>query len=188
MTNQAAGFTLIEVLVALVLLSIFSITTYRSLDAVLTAEQHGRQEMAHWQRLATAFDRMHSDLNQATGNVEARHGWTRGFVASTESSQGFQFERLLAEDQAGGLQRIGYRLNDGALIRTTWTENQPVSAPPNEAVLLEHVTTLTLRYLNDQGQWQTLWIPKGTAPLPKAVEVVLSLPDQPTLRRIFLVQ
>ena len=38
--RTARGFTLIEVLVALVLLTLFTVVTFRALDAVLKAQRH----------------------------------------------------------------------------------------------------------------------------------------------------
>jgi len=50
------------VLVALVLLSVFSLAAYQGLNTVLAAERQALGEMARWRVLALAFTRIDNDL------------------------------------------------------------------------------------------------------------------------------
>src|SRR5262249_27229329 len=49
------GFTLVELLVALLVLSLLALTSYRGLSAVLDARQHVSAESEKWRRVAAFF-------------------------------------------------------------------------------------------------------------------------------------
>lgn len=50
--TAARGFTLIEVLTALLVLSLLALMSYRGLSAVLDAREHVRAETEKWRRVA----------------------------------------------------------------------------------------------------------------------------------------
>lgn len=190
MKTGARGFTLLEVLVALVLLSLFAVTSYKALDSVLTAEQHASAEMVRWRQLALAFSRIKTDLANAVPGIESRHGWRRGLRAGQDAGTPWlDLDRLLPEDQDGGVQRIGYRYQDGALLRRVWREGAPLTEQPAEAPILEGLAGLDLRYLDQGGAWQPDWLPEaGHGVLPRAVEMQFRFVSGQPLRRVFLLQ
>jgi general secretion pathway protein J len=185
------GFTLLEVLVALVLLTVFSVTAYRALDAVLQAERHATSDMARWRQLSLAFARIEADLGNAIAGLEPRHGQARGVHAGRDEAGAahFDLDRLLPEDRGGGVQRVGYLYRDGELRRRVWPDNAPAGTSPADTTVLAGLAELGLRYLDQAGQWRTDWSPRpGYEPLPRAVELRLRQVSGPDIRRVFLLQ
>lgn len=185
------GFTLLEVLVALVLLTLFAVTSYRALDSVLAAERHATAEMVRWRQLALAFARIKADLANAVADVEPGPGQPRGLRAGEEivGEPHLDLDRLLPEDQVGGLQRIGYRYADGALMRRVWQDGPDAAGAPNEAPILDGLRGLSLRYLDRHGRWLPVWPATGEmGTLPRAVELRLDIDDGAPLRRVFLLR
>ncbi len=60
-----AGFSLIEVLVALAVFAIASVIAYRGLDAVASTKSALDLEIRFWRELGLVFDRMEVDVGQS---------------------------------------------------------------------------------------------------------------------------
>lgn len=188
--KSAAGFTLMEVLVALVLMTVFTVVTYRALDSVLGAQQRAKAEMERWRALATVFARMESDLSNSVAQVGARAPVTSVFKNSRNPDGSGQFElvRLLPEDQDAGLLRVGYRCAKDRLLRLVWPDVDQDLAPPLDFTLLKGLSTCEFRYLDVEGQWQPVWVAAKGQRLPRAVELKLVEAEGAELRRVWRVQ
>jgi type II secretion system protein J len=99
--------------------------------------------------------------------------------------------------QRPALERVSYRLDNGTLRRMHWPELDVAQATtPIAQDLLDHVKSVTFRYLTDARQWTDEWPPVTSvvfSPLaanptlrmrPLAVEVTLELDDWGTIVRI----
>ena len=79
------------------------------------------------------------------------------------------------------MQRVRYRLNDGALIREYWPVLDPVLAmEPIEEVLLENVAHVKFEFLdieNAQPEWEPVWPPLriDASDWPKAVRFAIEI-------------
>jgi general secretion pathway protein J len=190
MGRRASGFTLLEVLVALVLLALFAFSGYRALNGVLQAESHARGELERWQKLARVFTRIGADLQEAVQVLPAPGTPPATFVAERAGSgeAAFRLHRFAGEAAGEGLQQVAYRFSSGKLYRFVTrpdlvpaAEGETLSAP-----LLEGLERTGFRYLDRAGSWRPDWAASGELPL--AVEVVLSWPDGMALRRVFRTQ
>lgn len=91
-------------------------------------------------------------------------------------------------------QRLGYRLNQGAVEELVWPVlDQGPRTVPAVYPLLSGVSSLTLRYLDANKAWQTTWPVLSGSPtpaqnIPKAVEVVLTLDSGETITRLLLLK
>lgn len=179
------GFTLIEVLVALVLLALLTLTSYRALNAVLEAERHARAEMSAWQSLALVFTRIEADLQDAVSPAVPASVNQPGFLAERleTGKLAFSFDRQLPADEADGLRRVQYLYLDGSLSRADWPHTQTVL--PTGTELLVNLSGLELRFLDREGVWQGDWPASRQGILPRAVELQLAWPDGRAIRRVF---
>lgn len=179
-----------EVLVALVLLTLFILVTYRALDAVLESQRRIAAEMTRWRELAAAFAWIDSDLSNAVASGNTRERTGMAFLGATDTTGAMQFElvRLLPEDADAGLRRVGYRCETNKLVRLVWPEVDEVALAPKRSALLEGLSACAFRYLDIAGQWLPAWPPPPSQPLPRAVELTLVETDGTALRRVWRVQ
>ena len=91
---RARGFTLIEVLSALLILSLLALMSYRGLSAVLDAREHTRNETDKWRRVSAFFARFERDVQLAaprpvrTASSDAAIGGTIGAGTATATTTG----------------------------------------------------------------------------------------------------
>lgn len=197
----ASGVTLIELLVALVVFSIFALMAYAGLTRLLEGRARLAAEQRVWEDLSAVFLRLSDDLAHARAR---RVRDVAGFFLPAFSGRPYD-SRALAEPSLeltrGGelhygdglhsdLRRIGWRLRDGRLIRITWPVlDRAPTTRPLEAELLGDVETFELKFQAGQGGSGENWPPAGAQPdvLPDAVEVVLAVKGVGRFKRLFLV-
>jgi general secretion pathway protein J len=188
--NRAQGFTLMEVLVALVLLTLFALVTFRALDAVLEAQRRATSEMAHWHELASAFARMDADLANAAARPDPKVPLAGGFeiLLNEDGSMQFDLVRLLPEDADQAVQRVGYRCTGKSLERLVWPDADNPLLGPIKITLLEGLSACAFQYMNELGQWLPTWQPQTGKPFPRAVELSIATADGTPIRRVLRVQ
>lgn len=199
MSRKHKGFTLVELLVALMILTFISVAGYRGLNAVLQARERVAAETRKWQHLAFLFSRMELDIAQAvhrpvretTGDLSPE--WVGHRVPVGENDAELTFTRAGMNDQGTEMlspQRIAYRLERGAIIMLRWPElDQEPRTKPMRYTLLEGVREFKLRYQDNNNNWQELWPPAGlNSGTPTAVEIHLTLADGEKISRIFALQ
>jgi general secretion pathway protein J len=88
-------------------------------------------------------------------------------------------------------QRSAYRIEDDELIRYHWNVlDRTVNNLPVATVLLDNVESLNFRFLQPDGDWVEQWPPAVSQSssdsnlLPRAVTIVLVLPDEGELTRV----
>ena len=197
MTRQR-GFTLIEVLVATVILAILSVMAHRGVAETRLAVERTREHMARVREVQRAMTVVAADFRQlaprpvrelvgdgyrpalerdpnAVDLVElSRSGWTNTIGAPR-----------------GTVQRIVYVLEEGSLVRRHWqVTDATLGNEPVTRKLLTDVERVEIRYLDAGREWQTQWPPLGAPPevslrtRPLAVEVIVVLADYGELRRV----
>jgi general secretion pathway protein J len=196
-TLPPAGFTLVEVMLAIAIFALTSAIAYRGLTAVLTAREHLVQENHKWRALAMLFARIEGDLTSVVNRpVRDSFGNTRpAFEASADPLVGpddaaVSFTRMGFAGYTGvpaNIQRLGYRLNGQAIEKLTWNApDQPPRGAAVHSVLLSGVTAFDLRYLDRNRQWQTRWPQSGGgSTFPVLVEMTLTLASGERFTRLF---
>lgn len=186
----ARGFTLMEVLVAMVLLSLFAVVAYRALDAVLNIQRQAIVKMDRLNELAAAFAIIDKDLTNATIRVDPRIPGDGGFRAlmTQDGAARFDLLRLHPEDADNGLQRTGYRCAGETLNRLVWQDvNNPFDTP-QESTLLDGLGSCTFKYMGTGGQWLSVWQAQTGSLPPSAVELNVTESDGTPIRRVFAVR
>ena len=187
------GFTLIELMVAL---AIFAMVSVVSFSGIMLMIDNRDRVTAHAERLAdiqTALTLLQRDLQQAAARpIRDPFGDPRAAMLAEDLAD-LEFTRSGHSNPLGirrsELQRVAYRIEEGALQRLSWSvlDQQP-EPPRQDRVLLERIEDIELRFMDDDTQWLQIWPPAGaetaTALLPRAVEVTLTLEDLDTITRV----
>lgn len=189
-----AGFTLVELLVALAifaLISVAGVTLLRSGSDTQIAVKNRLEEYSRINRLSNA---MEGDLAQAIARP-LRDPSGQPVPAFTENDAGtagalFGFVRAgwsnYDEAPRAGLQRVAYVWEDGDLKRLSWPMLDG-TAPADAATLIENVGAAQVQFKDDKGDWRSDWTATDAMALPRAVELRLTIKDKPEQRMLFLV-
>ena len=192
--HYTRGFTLIEVLTALLILSLLALMSYRGLGAVLDAREHVRQETDKWRRVAAFFARFERDVQLAAPRpVRTAAGiappWQGQAIAAPEAQ--LEFSRFASSEGVDTARRIGYRLNEKQEIEL-WLWPGLDIAPdtkPARYPVLAGVKTFELLYMNSALAWVNTW-PNSPSdqPIPRAVRLRIVLATNEEIVRLFVLQ
>ena len=190
------GFTLLEVLIAIAIFSLISLSSFTIFDTVLSSDESAKNRSERQNELQRAFIILERDIIQiarrsARLNGEAplegllqtsvntfvsdeqalafvRHGWTNPGLLLPRSD----------------MQAVAYRLVDETLERLHFNfVDAVVGEEPKIRPLISDVTTLKFEYYNDE-KWQETWPEKF---LPLAIAIEVNTKDYGVIRRQFLV-
>lgn len=187
---RGAGFTLVELLVALVIFSTMAVIAYSGLSAVTTTHERLSEREATLADIGRALSLIERDLR----SLAPRRVWAANAPLPPLSAQGPMLEvstfgrgRVLGPD-LGLVERIGYLSDGDALYRQRWPAPDRLPATrPDQQRLLAEVEQLRWRFLDLQGRWQDRWPVPGAADAdawPRAVEFVLVHARLGELRRL----
>lgn len=203
MRRAGAGFTLLELLIAIALFALLGLATYRMLEAVLRSDEVVRAQEVQLRQLARALWSLERDLIQAVPRP-IRDGYgdeQNAFVGQLASiDQGVSFEltrsgwRNPTDLRRANLQRVRWRLAGDGLERLYWVVlDRDVDSQPRVQRVLEDVSALRLRYLDSESAWHEEWPPfefgrrdpeHQVRRLPAAVEVSFEHPRYGSITRL----
>src|ERR1700751_1522178 len=110
--SGARGFTLIELMVAIAILAVIAVLSWRGLDQIIRGRQTITTAMEDERVFAQLFDQMRIDARQAATEDEV------GQPSVLVASSGLQIVReLVAPGAAPRLQVVRYRVLDGRMTR-----------------------------------------------------------------------
>lgn len=198
LVRRSGGFTLIELLVAIAIFAIIAALAYGGLDSVVNQRRKTAAAMQQLRTMQLAITIMERDFDQLVPRTirDSLQGMPLpAIMGNPQNLPQVEFTRggwsnPLAEVRSTQ-QRVAYELDNGNLLRLSWTELDRVDqTQPLKQTLLTDVTAFSLRYMDGNGQWQEQWPPLNTsanlylARLPRAVEIKLTLKDRGEFTRL----
>jgi general secretion pathway protein J len=201
--KRLRGFTLVEVLVAILIFAIISAIAFSGINSVLNARTRIVEDNRKWREVAMAFAMIERDL-AAAADRRARSSDDLPLPAFSGNAPelardpiALAFSRM--GDEGVPARRVAYRLNGSTLELLAYPAID--AAPRDEPVaypLLTGVQAINTRFLDATGNWQIRWplinnAPAATVgspakkvpPLPRAVSLAVTLVSGEELNRVF---
>jgi len=175
-SNSSRGFTLIEILLALLISSLVLVSIYGVFSSVSRARDRLEAEGLVYHQARIFFDRLSGELSSMRlsplGQGDVFHsGKNRDgevfFEFNTESVSPWL-------QQYGGLSRVRYEIHQGEGSAELFRSEQSLLADLSASeplLFIAGLKTFQLRYFS-QGEWQDSWSGKNQ---PQLLEVTLEL-------------
>lgn len=193
--SQQRGFTLIELLVAIGLFAMVSVMAVLGLQNMTLSQQALHDSSAELVAAQFAFGLLDRDVRHAIARpVRDQLGDEQPALSGDRLSMALTLQqgRDAAWARTQTLQRVEYRLQNGQLIRRRWPvlDRTPGSEPIDD-VLIEGVQRMSVRFLDQDRQWQQQWPPVAQTDRaqrllawPRAIELSLSVTSLGELSRL----
>ncbi|SFP37867.1 prepilin-type N-terminal cleavage/methylation domain-containing protein [Pseudomonas sp. NFPP28] len=185
MKPSQQGFTLIEVMVAIMLMAVVSLIAWRGLDSVTRADQHLQASTEQTEVLLRALNQMQRDIS-LRASVELtppEATQTEGLAAVTvrsSDSKGFRLDVIRSAPMAGdGLQRVRWWLKGDALYRAAAParDRYPLPAAKDGVVVLTGVSDLQVRVWEAEKGWRQLSGDRREDPLGLEISLMRQTPQ-----------
>ncbi|WP_419736277.1 prepilin-type N-terminal cleavage/methylation domain-containing protein [Pseudomonas sp. COR18] len=167
--KRQAGFTLIEVMIALMLMAVVSLIAWRGLDSVNRTDEHLRRSSAQTQQLLAALGQLERDVALRAGielveplppdQAPSPSAGPVPLSVRSAEGKGFRLDLIRASPQQDGrLQRVRWWLKGGTLYRSAAEARSrfPLPAPQDGVAVLEQVTSMDLRVWQPGKGWRPL--------------------------------
>lgn len=198
--RRSSGFTLIEIIIVVLVFSVMSVMAYGGLNSVLRTRRGIEDSMQRTADVQRAYQRLRADFQNLRdraardtyGDAQAPFALDRDGVLTLIRGG----RRSPMQTGRSSLERVGYRIEDRVLRRTSWpVVDLPQESKPADLPLLANVEELRWRFLDPAGQWQTRWpvnesqggalSASAAEPPPLAVEMTLVTKDWGEMRLLF---
>ncbi|RMO89000.1 hypothetical protein ALQ33_00313 [Pseudomonas syringae pv. philadelphi] len=185
MSERQRGFTLLEVMVALVLLTFVSLIAWRGLDSITRTDRHLRESTEQTGLLLRALNQLDRDVALRAGvelqitppGEEPSRQPDRLIPLSIRStdSHHFRLDLIRSAANAGeGLQRIHWWLKDNSLYRAAAASSNryPLPVPRDGIVVLDRITEIQVRVWNTYGGWKP--VDDYRVKNPEGLEIIIT--------------
>ncbi|PYY82268.1 type II secretion system protein GspJ [Pseudomonas sp. TKO26] len=164
-----SGFTLIEVLVAVMLMAIVSLIAWRGLDSVTRADTHLKASTEQTEELLRSLNQLERDVALRAAvqlrepiradSEEAEPDSPAPLSVRSSDSKGFRLEVIRSAATPGdGLQRVRWWLKGDTLYRAVAEarDRYPLPAPRDGVAVLRRVSDLQVRVWERGKGWRQL--------------------------------
>ena len=189
MNRNQQGFTLIEVMVAIMLMAVVSLIAWRGLDSVTRADAHLQASTEQTQALLRALNQLQLDVSLRAG-VELAPPPTAdqppaadalpAVTVRSSDSQGFGLELIRSAPTPGdGLQRVRWWLKGDTLYRAAAParDRYPLPAPKEAVAVLSQVSDLQVRVWDNDKGWRQLSGNRRSHPAGLEITLVRQTPQ-----------
>ena len=194
--SSRAGFTLLELLVALAVFAVMSAMAYGGLASMLETRRAVAERSEELARLQMTFGRMAADIEQSLDRPTIEGEDAMG--AAMAGGDGLDFFLELTRGgwanprgvARSALQRVAYSVDDETIKRYSWQTLDRLSEEEPQAVsLVDGVLYVTIRFLDQALVWHSFWPPDTDKKQPKAlssaIEITIEKKGWGRIRRVF---
>lgn len=193
-SNGAAGFTLLELLVAITVLSLVSLIAWRGLDSLVHTRERLQPEAEEVRELLVAFGQIERDLAQVV-NTSFVPLSAAPVIVRSGTPAGFELIRFapVIEGSPSAVQLVIYEVREGRLMRLSSAPTIVLdSSPVTELVetpLLADVQALQVRVWQPGRGWAPPEAASSPNPraAPPGLELIVERTDGRQYRRVLLV-
>jgi general secretion pathway protein J len=187
----AAGFTLLELLVAIGIMALVATIAWRGLASLIATRDRLAPETDDVRSLLAGFGQMQLDLAQAVNPALISLGGSPVRVLAIDGVTALQVVRLAPPllDCASAVQQVTYSVQDGSLLRQATVPARSLAAlatsVPAGVRLIAGVTSIQVRVWRANQGWV---VPADADPVtPPGVEVEIVRSDGARYRRVMVV-
>lgn len=192
-TPREAGFTLVEVMIALLIFGLLAAAGVALLSFAVRAQGATGvklEQVSAMNRLASILT---ADLAQASiRQTRGAGGEVLPVFTGESGANGTTMLRFVRDGWSNldgapraSEQKVEYAIVDGALVRIAYPMLDG-AAPLPPTAMLDHVRQIALRY-RVNGAWSDRWTGTPQFPVPAALELRLQRDDGVETRQVFLV-
>ncbi len=205
---RRAGFTLIEVVIAMFIAAIMFAIGYRTLNQAMIERGYLKTSQDRVTEIQRGMRIVAQDFAQvvarAARDAQGQGDMQPALIANGRDNTLLTFTRSGWSNPAGiqrpAEERVRYMFVDGSLVRDHWLSVDPaLNSEPRERVLLTRVKSVTIRFLDPMSRnWRTDWpVNTPTGPVgvlnfdeiyltrPLAIEFTVEFEDWGRVQRIF---
>jgi general secretion pathway protein J len=202
MPARQNGFTLLEIMIAVMITAIMATMAYSGLNSILDTSHHTQSRDERFSRIQLSMNYLVRDLRHILPRSSRdRYGESHPAIETpVDGSYLISFSRTgwsnPAKKQRSHLQRVAYAVENGELVRYHWNHiDQGPGEEPHRMVLLDKVDGLRFDFLDQKLDAIQEWPPIGSTEqeseaenLPAGIRYELTLSDWGVLTRTLALQ
>tara|TARA_B100000475_G_scaffold75144_1_gene53926 strand:+ start:439 stop:1053 length:615 start_codon:yes stop_codon:yes gene_type:complete len=159
--NLRSGFTLIEVLIAIIIMTVIAVISTNILQSSLSSREFTNQSLERIKKINLASNLVRRDFRQSV-NVPMRDLYGQPLKAtflSPEGSKRIIFTVLVNRysEETSGVRRVEYLFNENSFIRRQYFAGNPYSSSDySESVLFKDIDDVKISF-SDGIKWVNSW-------------------------------
>ena len=191
------GFTLIELMVAIMIFAVISVISYRTISSLVTTKQIVTASQDKWGSIAKGVAKIDSDWNRAIPLVvRDANGMVLPSILGKNTLNGpfdsqleMTISGFLGNDVYGSTppQRIGFRFDKGKLYLVTWPVlNRTTNTQPRLDLLIDNVEDFHVSFMYTDRNWYDTWPSESSSDitsLPPGFKIILHMNSGESIMR-----
>lgn len=189
--KRSAGFTLLELLVAMAIVAVIGVIALGGLNEVIVQQTIAKERAERWREIQFAMRIITQDLAQVHPRPmreEFGESWSPSIVVDPSAPYDLELSRggwaNPAATRRGTVLRVAYLAEDDVLVRFNWSVMDRTTATvPIRTELLTGVEAVEIWMFDASGEQHTLWPPLSMTGLdalfvrPRRIEFRVNLED-----------